>query len=357
MKRLTIIVILFLILAVPTGIVLAAPSLDTTVESGETVNNDVVLFDDSLDVAEGATVNGNVTLFNGDARVAGTINGDLVLFNGSLTAESTAVLNGDCVLMNGSLEDNTESGLDCTTVDDLSGFIPALSNIPGIAEMVRRNSSNVRVDIPHRDNFFTNFAQAVMSGLLMGALAFLVASLLPDHLNRVQTTLRKRPFASGAVGVLTGVAVPSLIALLSIVSAILLIICIGILGFGVIFVLGLGLAAGLLFGWIALGGLVGRLLAAPLKLEGRRTAVVTAVGTLILTFIFNLLGAIPFVFGEGLIKGIALAAGLGAVALTQFGMKNYPTGDDSGIHVYEDEAKVTAVLDTLPPEDPANFKE
>ncbi|MCA9933962.1 MAG: hypothetical protein H6662_12475 [Ardenticatenaceae bacterium] len=356
MKRLTLMVILFLILAVPTSIVLAAPPLDTVVESSETINNDVVLFDDSLDVTEGATVNGNVTLFNGDARVAGTVNGDLVLFNGDLTAESTAVLNGECVLMNGTLTDNTESGLRCTTVDDLPGFIPALSNIPGIAEMVRTAPSDVRVDMPHRDNFFTNFAEAVMSGLLMAALAFAVASLLPDHLGRVQTTLRQKPFASGGVGVLTAVAVPSLIALLSIISAILLIICIGILGFGVIFVLALGLTAGLLFGWIALGSLVGQWLSGPLKLEGRRTAVVTAVGTLILTFVVNMLGAIPFVFGEGLITGVMLATGLGAVALTQFGMKSYPYGVESTINVYENEAKVTAVLDTLPTDDEPDLK-
>ncbi len=335
----------------------AAPPLDTVVESGETVNNDIVLFDDDLDVEEGATVIGNVTLFNGDAYVAGTINGDLVLFNGDLEARSTAVLNGECVLMNGNLDDNTESGLDCTKVDDLGNFIPALSNLPGLASILEAAPPEVNVEVSPGGGFFANLAEAVLSGLLMGALAFVVGSLLPDHLGQVQRTIRAKPVASGTVGVLTAVAVPSLIAILSIISAILLLVCIGILGFGLVLALALGLAAGLLFGWIAVGNLVGQWLAGPLKLKDRRVAVTAALGTLIITFLINLLEGIPYVIGEGVITAIALSLGLGAVALTQFGSKVYPSEGGPAVYVQEDEAKVTAVLDTLPVEDAAKLKE
>lgn len=356
MKKITVLAILFLILLVPTGVALAAPPLNTVVASGETVNNEIVLFDDDLDVEEGATVNGNVTLFNGDAYVAGTINGDLVLFSGDLEAASTAVLNGQCVVMNGHVEDNTESGLRCTKVDNLSNFIPALSNLPGVASVWRSASSEVNVEMPQR-SFFANLAEAVVSGLLMGALAFVVGSLLPQHLGQVQHTIRQKPLASGAVGLLTAVAVPSLIAILSVISAILLLVCIGILGFGLVLALALGLAAGLLFGWIAVGNLVGQWLAGPLKLKDRRVAVTAALGTLIITFFINLLEGIPYIFGEGLISAIALFLGLGAVALTQFGSKMYPREAGTGVYVQEDEGKVTAVLDTLPMEDPADFKD
>lgn len=356
MKKITVLAILFLILLVPTGVALAAPPLNTVVASGETVNNEIVLFDDDLDVEEGATVNGNVTLFNGDAYVAGTINGDLVLFSGDLEAASTAVLNGQCVVMNGHVEDNTESGLRCTKVDNLSNFIPALSNLPGVASVWRSASSEGNVEMPQR-SFFANLAEAVVSGLLMGALAFVVGSLLPQHLGQVQHTIRQKPLASGAVGLLTAVAVPSLIAILSIISAVLLLVCIGILGFGLVLALALGLAAGLLFGWIAVGNLVGQWLAGPLKLKDRRVAVTAALGTLIITFFINLLEGIPYIFGEGLISAIALFLGLGAVALTQFGSKVYPREAGTGVYVQEDEGKVTAVLDTLPMEDPANLKE
>ncbi len=357
MKKITVLAILFLILLVPTGVALAAPPLNTVVASGETVNNEIVLFDDDLDVEEGATVNGNVTLFNGDAYVAGTINGDLVLFSGDLEAASTAVLNGQCVVMNGHVEDNTESGLRCTKVDNLSNFIPALSHLPGVGRMWESAGPNVNVDIPLRDSFFTNLVEAVFSGLLMGGLAFVVGSLLPQHLGQVQHTIRQKPLASGAVGLLTAVAVPSLIAILSIISAVLLLVCIGILGFGLVLALALGLAAGLLFGWIAVGNLVGQWLAGPLKLKDRRVAVTAALGTLIITFFINLLEGIPYIFGEGLISAIALFLGLGAVALTQFGSKVYPREAGTGVYVQEDEGKVTAVLDTLPMEDPADFKD
>lgn len=356
MKKIIVLALTLVILLLPTGAALAAPPWGTVVASGETVNNDVVLFDDDLEVEAGATINGNVTLFNGDAYVAGTINGDLVLFNGDLEAGSTAVINGQCVLMNGRLNDATESGLRCTKIDDLGNFIPSLANLPGISRMMGSAAAETAPRTPG-SSFLATLVGAIFSGLMMGALAFVVGLLLPTHLGRVQNTLRTKPVASGGVGLLTAVAVPSLIAILSVISAILLLVCIGILGFGVVLALAVGLAAGLLFGWIAVGALVGQWLARLLKLQDQRVALTAGLGTLCITFFLNMLSATPFVFGEGLLTMIVLCMGLGAVALTQFGSKTYPVTVEPVIYVQEDEAKVTAVLETLPVEDPADLKE
>jgi hypothetical protein len=152
--------------------------------------------------------------------------------------------------------------------------------------------------------------------------------------------------ASGAVGVLTAVAVPSLVVLLIPVSLILLLVCIGLLGFPIIFALLLGLVAGAVFGWIAIGDLFGRWLAEPLKLKNRSLAVTASLGTVVLTFVISLLGVFPFVVGEGILAFLVMSIGLGAAALTQFGTRRYPA-----VIVHQDEAKVTAVLETLPAED------
>ena len=77
-------------------------------------------------------------------------------------------------------------------------------------------------------------------------------------------------------------------------------------------------------------------------------ATTAVLGTMILTFVFGLLGAIPWVMGEGLVSFFAMCMGLGAVALTKFGTRNYPT-----VQIAEpDDDKITAVLDTLPDEEP-----
>lgn len=150
--------------------------------------------------------------------------------------------------------------------------------------------------------------------------------------------------ASGGVGLLTVVAVPSLAVLLLLTSVVLLIVCIGLIGFPIVFAMLLALTAAVLFGWIAVGHLFGQQLAEPLRLKNRSLPVTAALGTAVLTFILGLMGAIPFVFGAGLLTFLALCLGLGATALTQFGTRPYP----AAAAVQEDEAKVTAVLETLP---------
>lgn len=361
MKRITIIVLLLLVLlALPTGILWAAPHGQTRIIDVDDTVGDLVLFDDDLEVKEGAVVNGDVTLFNGNAVVDGTVKGDLVLFNGDLEAGETAVIGGDCVLMNGALDDDTEEGLNCTNVAGVPNFIPALKDLPdppAVPDM--RDVSPPRVHRPSSvASFFGNLAEAVVSGVLLGGLAFLTASLLPTQMNQVQQAMRQKPVASGAVGLLTAVAIPSIMALLAVISAILLLVCIGILGFAVVVALGVALAAGLIFGWMVIGNWIGERLAEPLRLP-RRLPVTAAVGTLLLTIVVGMLDTIPFIVGEGLLSSLIACIGLGAVALTQFGTRPYPHDAPPAAKPVADEPdpdKVTAVLDTLP-DDPASLKE
>lgn len=366
-KRVTLIFIVLLLLAIPISTAFAEPLFDTTVGENETVNNDIIVFDGDLVLEQGSVVNGDVVVFNGDVDTAGTINGDLVIFNGDLDAEGAASINGDCVLLNGSVEDDSASGIRCTNIEGsvISGLmegippvpvepkaIPDVPDLPVVPEPPAVPDAPERRIVPEvprhtrSSNSGVDFLGVVSSTILFGLLAFAAGSVFPKHLQQVKATARSKPFASGAVGVLTGIAVPALAALLAVVSAVLTLICIGLLGFPIVLLMLLGLVAGVVFGWIAIGTWIGD----RLFRNGKRSpAMKAALGTMVLTFVLGLLGMLlPFV--EGLLAFVAGAIGLGAVALTQFGRKPYPAESEE-VEFTEDAVKVATVLETLPLED------
>jgi hypothetical protein len=366
-KRVPFIFLVLLLLAIPISTAFAEPLFDTTVGENETVNNDIIVFDGDLVLEERSVVNGDVVVFNGDVNTAGTINGDLVIFNGDLDAEGAARINGDCVLLNGSVEDDSASGIRCTNIEGsvISGWIegippvpvepkaiPDIPDLPVIPEpptMPDIPETGIVPDIPRQtrsSNSGVDFLGVVSSTLLFGLLAFAAGTVFPKHLQQVKATARSKPFASGAVGVLTGIAVPALAAILAVVSAVLTLVCIGLLGFPIVLLMLLGLVAGAVFGWIAMGTWIGD----RFFRNGKRSpAMKAALGTMILTFVLGLLGMLlPWV--EGILVFVLGAIGLGAVALTQFGRKPYPPGSEEVAYT-EDAVKVATVLETLPVED------
>jgi hypothetical protein len=188
--------------------------------------------------------------------------------------------------------------------------------------------------------------------LVLGILALLVGAVVPGHLGQISDTLVRKPAASGTVGLLTAIAGPSLILLLAIVSFLLTFVCIGLLGWPIVFMLPVVLAAGVLLGWVSIGTLLGRRLAVWLKLTNRSAPLVAALGTVVLTLAAALLGSLPFWLGGWvwrLVTLLVLCAGLGAVALTRFGTRPYPQME-AGLG-----KKVPAVLETLPASEEERF--
>jgi hypothetical protein len=289
-----------------------------------------------------------------------------VLFGGNLKAESTAVIDGDCALLGGNLTDETDEGINCTAASFGENFAPIFSELaaqfdPPVPPVVTEPS-----DVPYRRpsasrQFFGGVAEAAGQTLVMALLAFGVASLLPNHLTEAEAVVRQKPMTSGIVGMLTAVAVPVLIALLAVTSAILLFVCIGILGFPIVFVLGVAFAAAMIFGWITMGDLTGRWLAEKMNLQNRSLPVTAALGTAALTFGIGLIGALPFIFGEGLLTVIIGSIGLGAATLTRMGTRPYPLyagyAPNTGNPIAEDPDKINTVLETLPVEDVEDLKD
>ena len=210
----------------------------------------------------------------------------------------------------------------------------------------------------HEPSFAEGVAGAGVSSIFLGLIAFVVAAAFPNHLQRVSATSRKKAVSGGTVGFLTMFAVPVLLVFLTVLSALLTIVCIGLLGFPIVAALAMGYGAAIIFGWIGVGNVFGDWLAGKLKLDNQNLKTTAVLGTVTLTFTLGVLGAIPFVFGESLVSAVIAWVGLGAVMLTKFGRRAYPPHEDVDFEINipePDDEKVTAVLDTLP-DDPNTLK-
>jgi cytoskeletal protein CcmA (bactofilin family) len=370
MKRLAVMLTLLILMiaAYPANVARADANFDRIIKEGQNINEDVAVFGGNLVIEEGATVDGDVSVFGGVATLAGDIDGDvamfggsatlsgdvdgdLVLIGGSLRLDSSANVDGECILVGGTVGGDGASAINCTTVGDIPSFAvpafvrppvppvpPSVPDVPDIPTTPRNSSGG----------FFNTIGSVASQSLVLGLLALLVASIMPVQLEQVSNTLAKKPAASGAVGLLTGLAGVSLIAILALLTAILIIVCIGLLGIPIIIALTVALAAGALLGWVAVGTLIGKRLAAIMNLTNRSMAVTAALGTAAFTLAAGLLGSLPFLLGGWFWTMVAIlfgCAGLGAVALTRFGTRVYPPGTDNN------NAKVNIVLETLPVEE------
>jgi len=356
MKRIAIIVILLLAVLVPSSAAMAFSPYDRIIRDGQEENQDITLINDTLIVEEGGTVNGDVTLFDSTADIAGEINGrvsvfnsevvltgrisgDLVLFAGSLDVQEEASIDGSCFVFGGEVTDNNDS-ISCGRVEsrfDPSGVLDSISPpaFPGRPEApipperpefqppyhqppaprgpVERAASRIGYVV-------LSISEVVGRSLLMGVLALLISAIFPRQVSQVSEAVRRKPAASGVVGLLTAIAGPSLIVLLLVVLAIT---CVGLLLYPAVFMLGLALIAAALLGWVALGDVFGRIVANALRMRTTGSAV-TALGTTLLTMILGGLGILPFIWGEGVLVALLACVGLGAAALTQLGTRPYP---------------------------------
>lgn len=377
MKRTGLLLILLLAIVLPSGAAMAA-RFDRIIGEGETVRGDITVVDDDLLIENGGVVNGDVTVFSGTATVNGKvtgdvsifggqlaldgqIEGDLVIFGGNLSLESNAVVDGSCVTLGGSLEDESD-GVSCSSFGnrlgalDLSQIpivppvppVPAPPQMPELDELPERPEAPavppIEVRPPSTASRIANFVMeaSVVAGrsLVMGILALLVAAIFPVQLRQVGSAVRTRPTTSGAVGILTAVAAPSIMVLLLVVLAIT---CVGLLLYPAVFLLALALVAAVLIGWVAVGEIVGRKLLGWVGIK-QSLPVSAALGTALLTLVLGTMGLFSFIWGEGLVFFILASVGLGAATLTQFGMKPYPPDGEPPV----DPDKEEIVLNSMP---------
>ena len=305
-------VLTLLILAVlflPTGFAYA----DEIIRDGETVSTDLNLSDD-LHIERGGTLDANAHILNGDAEIEGTINGNLLIIGGNVDLAESAIIHGDCVLLGGKVDDNASDTV-CTSTGEFDFSAPsiAVANVP--------NQFNIASNIDSNGSVFGSMFGSVIFGLF----AFAVAYIAPKQLNQIGDTITVKPVTSGTVGLLTFFGTFSVVILMTIISTVLLFVLIGILGFPIILAIMALLGLGLFLGWVAVGNIVGEIVADRLYLHKLSTPLTAALGTGVLSLAVGLIGLIPAIgFSGSIIWWLIGSIGLGAAALTRLGTRSYP---------------------------------
>jgi len=272
-----------------------------TLESGERMDGDLVVLGGSVVLEARSRVDGNVVAVGGSAEVAGEVDGDLVAFGGDVVLRSTAVVAGDLVTIGGNVQRDPGAVVRGNEVGGLEfQGLPRFGTFPTRLNFDRwgdRWSSSI----------FNIFGDIVVA-LALAAIGLLVVLFWPKQTEAVGKVAFTAPLPSAGVGLLTGVVAVVFIVLLAIT------ICLS----PVAFLLGVAMLVAGLFGWIAIGLLVGQRLLETFKVKGVTSLMAVAAGTLLI----SLLRAVPCL---GAIVGFVVGcAGLGAVVLTRFGRQAYP---------------------------------
>ena len=267
---------------------------------GEVLDSNLIVLGGNVSIAAGATVECSLIVVGGNADVAGDVTGDVVVFGGNVTLQSTAVIGGELASIGGSV--NREEGAVVTGGESQGLDFGSGQRWPAIV-----TNSPVYVFFSIWEDIFRTFIAA----LVMGLLALIVVVFWPEQTNRVAAAITTAPGATGGLGLLTLVAVPVLLVLVTITICLIPVALVA----AVIF------TAAIIMGWIALGQFLGTRVTAALNLHQLSPAVAAALGTSTLWVLTSAVGALPCI---GWVAWVILsAAGLGAVTLTRFGTRPY----------------------------------
>jgi hypothetical protein len=250
-------------------------------------NQSIVRVGDSVVIPEGAQVRSAVSV-GGSVTVYGQVDEDVVAVGGSVFLKDTATVGGDVVSVGGKVmkEPGAISKGDIVEVS-AGGIAPAVS-------------------------FFTK--GGMLKGLaLFGLLNFIGFIVLAIILVALFTPQLGRTSGSVEGNTLRDCLIGLLIAVLFIPIAIIL--AVSIIGIILIPVWAVLVIAAGLFGYIAIGHLLGKKTLQACRITGKSMMVETLTGIVIL----SLVGLVPI--GGFLVKMIAWLCGLGAVYQTRFGTR------------------------------------
>lgn len=260
--------------------------------NGETLNESLTVIGGNAVLDTGSTVNGDVAVIGGNVTIDGAVNGELAVMGGYVYLSDHAVIKGSVTTIGGSVQRSSKAVVEGQNTQ--SGRTPITTiNTPGV---------NVSFDP------ITAPLTATFEALALAALAIIINLFASRPMERTGQAAESQVLASGGVGCLT-------ILVLVIMTITIILIPISVLGF-------LAAAVAALFGWTALGLLLGRRLSSWLK-QSWSEPINAGVGTLILSLVASLINFIPCIGWIGSV--VVSMIGLGAVVLTRFGTQVYPT--------------------------------
>ena len=279
-------------------------------------------------------------------------NGDLVIFGGDVSISDSGFLSGDCALFGGKFVDqHDEKTISCSlTLDSpmLNSFVrdfdySQLANsitdgppnpdelLPYNPETGEWNSESFGPDGDwnyddynyDEPGFIARLVEAIFYAIVMGGIAYSIATVVPQRLSLVRDAVEGETGASAGIGFLSMIAIPSGLAIIAALTAVLIFICVGILGIPILIAGVLAYLGAMALGLTAIGAWAGERLVDHLPARKWRSPELTAVGTAAITLGLGLLALIPC-FPNSLITFATVMIGVGGVVLTKFGRQPYP---------------------------------
>lgn len=249
---------------------------DLTVAAGETLNDNVAVFNGNVKVEQGGHINGNLSIFSGDLVLEGEIDGNLAIFGGDAYLAASSHVSGDVSVLGGKMKreanayigghfignrDDILSQIDVASnelqaqIDDVLSQTDMTSDemqayIDEVLSQADVTSTELQAQIATVERmqrnplhwflrFLGRLFQALLWTLLITALVLLIVWLFPKQIEQITDTAQTATglsFATGAIVVL-GLALSA--ALFTIT------LCFALLAFPILAILALVM----LFGW------------------------------------------------------------------------------------------------------------
>jgi cytoskeletal protein CcmA (bactofilin family) len=265
-------------------------------EAGEVERGTVIVLDGLVTVPAGASVAGSVVVIDGSLAVGGRVDGDVTALAGRVSLGDGATIAGDLRIA---------GALDRHPGARVGGSVTVGSAVTAeLAEAVRGQPAGLVATV------LRIVALALGAGLL--------ARLAPRAATNLADAAAGHPLVSGALGILALVVV---LVLVVVMAFTIVLIPVSLLA------LALTVAA-LVAGWLALGTALGRAVARTARRDWSLARAAT-VGTLGFAVVFALMERVPLLWG--IVPIVVSAVGVGAVALTGFGLRRFvPAPDDAG---------------------------
>lgn len=303
-----------------------------TLESGETLDGNLIVFGGVATIEDGSTVRGDVVVFGGTVDISGRVTGNLVGLGGPISLAESAVVEGDVVSLGAIVSQDPGAQIRGDVIDAINGPFPLV--IPSTI-----NALPDGMNLPTFTPSFNPFMQVVwfvVKLFLWAALAVMVVLFLPDNARRTARAVVAQPLPTGGLGCLSAIVLPFLL--------LVMVITICLIPVSILVVIAAALAWA--FGLIAIGLEVGKRLTHAFNWDWAPAAS-AGVGTFLLIMVINGIDAIVPCVGW-LVQALVGAVGFGAVLLTRFGTQSYPQEGTYSTVIVDEELPQPSPPEELP---------
>ncbi len=319
-NKLILLLLLSVLFFMPTRAVHAGSALEGrvifgenfTLQSGDTLDGDLVVFGGNVVIEDGAIVQGDVVVMGGSLTLDGVIEGSAVIIGGTIALGDTSVIENDLVTIGGGLSRAAGSQVKGEIIADLPAPDIEIPNVP-----TPEAPSLPTPPAPVRPGFSLDFdplgklIRLFVTALATSLLAMLASLFLQPQIERVAQAVVSQPVIVGSVGLLVMVLSP--LALLILTITIILI--------PVALLAAAALALAWLFGVIAIGTEVGERFTRSIY-QTWAPPLTAGFGTFLTLLIVGGIGMLPCI--GWLLSAMLATLGIGGVMLTVFGSRPYP---------------------------------